>query len=153
MNIKVSYCMIVLRQVIEEKTDLLDRRLAEAKFTRDHAATPTESHSDKTRQNAEQLMDSLGDAKKKLHLLEIEVNRTPPLNSLATVNTLVTLRTPLGTKNCLLVPEGLGGQTINDIFLLSVASPLAKLFLGQKVGYIFTFSGGAHQIVYLNQNV
>lgn len=144
--------MIDLAKVLQEKTDLLDRQLAEAKFTRDHAATPTESHSDKTRQNAEQLMDSLSDAKKSLQQLRLSLAKLPPFKNLATLNSLVTLHTPLGTKEFLLVPEGLGGQTIDDTFLLSVQSPLAKVFLNQKTGYTFTFNGGAYQIIFLNPN-
>lgn len=145
--------MIDLHQVLQDKRDLLDRQLAEAKFTRDHAATPTESHSDKTRQNAEQLMDSLNDAKKKLKFLEIELNKLPPFSNTAAANTLVTLRTPLGVKNFLLVPEGFGGQTIGDTFLLSTSSALAQVFLNQKAGYTFTFNGGTYQIVFVNSNV
>lgn len=144
--------MIDLHQVLQEKLEFLDRQLAEAKFTRDHAATPTESHSDKTRQNAEQLMDSLSDTKKKLELLRFSLAKLPPFKSVAATNTLVTLRTPLGTKNFLLVPEGLGGQTIGDTFLLSVSSPLAKSFLNKKVGYTFTFNGGEYQTIFLNPN-
>lgn len=34
--------MIDLNQVLAEKLSLLDRQLAEAKFTRDHATLPTE---------------------------------------------------------------------------------------------------------------
>jgi len=144
--------MIDLRQILQDKRDLLDRQLAEAKFTRDHAATPSESGSDKTRQNAEQLMDSLNDAKKKLKALELELNKLPSFSNTATTNTLVTLRTPLGVKNFLLVPDGFGGQTIGDIFLLSIATPLAKTFLNQKVGYTFSFNGGAYEIIFLNPN-
>ena len=144
--------MIDLHFVLQEKNDLLDRQLAEAKFTRDHAATPTESHPDKTRQNAEQLMDSLSDAKKRLELLRHVLAKLPPFNNLATANTLVTLRTPPGKKNFLLVPEGLGGQTINNTFLLSVESPLAKSFLNQKAGYTGSSNGGAYQIISLHPN-
>ena len=144
--------MIDLRQILQDKRDLLDRQLAEAKFTRDHAATPTESHSDKTRQNAEQLMDTLSDAKKKLRTLEIELHKLPSFSNTATTNTLVTLRTPLGIKNFLLVPDGFGGQTTGDTFLLSVSSALAQSFLNQKVGYTFSFNGGAYQIIFLNPN-
>lgn len=144
--------MIDLHQVLQEKLDLLDRQLAEARFTRDHAATPTESGSDKTRQNAEQLMDSLGDAKKKLKLLGLSLNKLPPFNNLAATNTLVTLRTPPGNKEFLLVPEGLGGQSVGSVFLLSVESPLARSFRGQKVGYTFTFNGGGYQIIFLHPN-
>lgn len=144
--------MIDLHQVLQQKLDLLDRQLTDAKFTRDHAATPTESHSDKTRQNAEQLMDSLNDARKRLELLKNFLNRLPPFNQLATTNTLVTLRTTRGIKEFLLVPEGLGGQTINNVFLLSVESPLAKSFLNQKAGYTFSFNGGTYQIVSLHPN-
>lgn len=144
--------MIDLNEILQQKIETLDRQIADAKFTRDHAATPTESHSDKTRQNAEQLIDSLSDTKKKLKLLELSLNKLPPFKSLATLNTLVTLRTPLGTKKFLLVPEGLGGQTIDDIFLLSDATPLAKFFLNQKVGFTFTFNGGTYQIIFLHPN-
>lgn len=97
-------------------------------------------------------MDSLNDAKKKLLLLEKGLSKFPPFKGLAIVNTVVTLRTPLGTKNFLLVPEGLGGQTISDTFLLSTSSALAQSFLGQKVGYTFSFNGGAYQIIFLNPN-
>ncbi len=145
--------MINFQLILKGKLDLLDRQLAEAKFTRDHAATPTESHSDKTRQNAEQFMDGLNDAKKKLQFLARKVDHLPPFKNLATINALVTLRTPLGTKNFLLVPEGLGGQTVNDTFLLSIASPLAQAFANRKVGYTFSFNGGTYQTVFLNPNV
>lgn len=144
--------MIDLHQVLQDKRDLIDRQLAEAKFTRDHAATPTESASDKTRQNAEQFMDSLSDAKKKLKLLDLSLNKLPSFNNLAALNTLATLRTPLGNKEFLLVPEGLGGQNIDGVFLLSVESPLAKSFLNQKQGYTFTFNGGGYQIIFLHPN-
>lgn len=144
--------MIDLNKILDQKIDILDRQIADAKFTRDHAATPTESHSDKTRQNAEQLIDSLGDAKKKLELLKFSLDKFPPFKGLATPNSLVTLRTPLGVKKFLLVPEGLGGQTVDDVFLLSSASPLAKLFLNQKVGFTFDFNGGTYQIVFLHPN-
>ncbi|MBI2326242.1 hypothetical protein HYU91_02530 [Candidatus Collierbacteria bacterium] len=144
--------MIDLRQILQDKRNLLDRQLAEAKFTRDHAATPTESHSDKTRQNAEQLMDTLNDAKKKLQSLETGLNKLPPFSNTATANTLITLRTPLGVKNFLLVPDGFGGQTIGDTFLLSVSSTLAQSFLNKKAGYTFSFNGGVYQIIFLNPN-
>lgn len=144
--------MIDLKQILQGKLDLLDRQLAGAKFTRDHAATPTESASDKTRQNAEQMMDSLGDAKKKLKLLGLSLNKFPPFNNLASANTLATLRTPLGNKEFLLVPEGFGGQSIGSVFLLSIESPLAKSFRGQKVGYTFTFNGRGYQIIFLYPN-
>ena len=81
--------MIDLPQVLKEKIDLLDRQLVEAKFTRDHAATPTESHSDKTRQNAEQLMDSLSDAKKRLEVLRLTLSKLPPLKGLATTGKVI----------------------------------------------------------------
>lgn len=144
--------MIDLHRILDEKLALLDRQITEAKFTRDHAATPTESHSDKTRQNAEQLMDGLSDAQRKLRLLGASLKKLPSFNGQAQVNTLVTLRTPLGVKNFLLVPEGLGGQTIGDTFLLSEKTPLAKMFLGKKVGHTFTFNGGGYQIVSLDPN-
>lgn len=144
--------MIDLTEILAKKLALLDRQIADEKFTRDHAATPTESASDKTRQNAEQMLDSLADARKKLRLLEISIKNLPPFNNLATLNALVTLRTPLGLKEFLLVPEGLGGQSVDNVFLLSVASPLAKLFLGHKIGHTFSFNGGACQIVFLHAN-
>lgn len=144
--------MIDLSNILDEKLALIDHQLEQAKFTRDHAATPTESGSDKTRQNAEQLMDSLSDAKKKLQLLRHSLAMLPPFKNIAAVNTLATLRTPLGSKNFLLVPEGLGGHTIGDTFLLSEKTPLAQMFLGKKVGHTFTFNGGTYQIVFLNPN-
>lgn len=144
--------MIDLNQVLDAKIALLERQLADAKFTRDHAATPTESHSDKTRQNAEQLMDSLSDAKKRLELLRLSINKLPPYKGTAAANTLITLKTPLGNREFLLVPEGLGGQTIDNVFLLSEKSPLAKAFLGQKPGFTFSFNGGDYQIVFVSPN-
>jgi len=145
--------MVNLHQVLNDKINLLDRQIAEAKFTRDHAATPTESASDKTRQNAEQLMDSLGDAKRKITTLQRDLDKIPSFNNSALTNTVVTLRTPLGNRVFLLVPEGLGGLSHGETFLLSINSPLAKLFLGQKVGFTFNFNGGSYQIIFLHPNI
>src|SRR3989339_1089590 len=130
--------MINLNQVLKQKHEALDKQIASAKFDRDNAATPSESHSDKTRQLAEQLMLSLMEEKGKLSFLEKTLSSFPVFNQTAQVNTIVTIsHSQTENKQYLLVPDGLGGVAIDGITLLSISSPLGKQIQKQSVGYKF----------------
>jgi len=118
--------MINLSDILAQKIASLERHLQSAIFERDHSATPMESHHDKSRQHAEQLIDSLNDEKNKLQILKRKIKNIQP--------TLFTLSTPVGDKQFALVPKGLGGEKMGDITLVSEDSPLGEKLIRSKAG-------------------
>lgn len=144
--------MIDLKNILSKKIYTLDKQIEEMKYVRDNAATPTESGSDKTRQNAEYLVDSLNDARNQLIPLDKELNNMPAFNKLASLNSLVTLRSTDESRTYLLAPDGLGGENIDGIFLISIATPLAKSFINQKVGFHFSFNNMSFDIISISDN-
>ncbi|KKT46544.1 MAG: hypothetical protein UW35_C0012G0017 [Candidatus Collierbacteria bacterium GW2011_GWF2_44_15] len=71
--------MINLSDILDQKIAFLEKHLQSAIFERDHSATPMESHSDKSRQIAEQMIDSLNDEKKRLLSLKREIKNVLPV--------------------------------------------------------------------------
>jgi hypothetical protein len=132
--------MIDLLKILNQKIDKLDLQILDVKFERDHAATPMESASDKTRQMAEQLMDALGDERKKIILLKrrIKSYRQNPVYSIST---------PLGERDFILVPEGLGGKTIEGVTLLSDSSPMGLKLVDKQVGDSFEYNNQPFKIL------
>jgi hypothetical protein len=143
---------VSLDKVLEQKLSSLDRQIKEEIIARDSAPTPMQSGSDKTRQVAEQMIDSLHQERKSLLSLKNILKKPLVFERKASLNTLVTLNSSVGEKTYLLVPEGLGGHTINDIFLLSVKSPLAKAFLNKKESFMFGFHQTSYQILSIKTN-
>ncbi len=125
--------MIDIQSVLDRKLDSVEKHLQNAIFERDHSATPMESHSDKSRQLAEQMIDSLNDEKKRLVGLERNIKNFTP--------TLFALTTPIGNKQYALVPEGLGGELIGEITLISQESPLGRKLKESKKGEKFSLNG------------
>jgi hypothetical protein len=134
--------VIDLKKILAEKVNKLDLQIADVKFERDNSATPMESASDKSRQLAEQLMDALNDERKKLILLNRKISEFKN-------NKIFTIKTPLGEREFVLVPEGLGGKTVDGVTLLSEVSPLGKNLIGKKVGDIFEYNNQSFRIISL----
>lgn len=133
--------MISLPDLINKKIDFLLQQIKNTEKARDEAATPMESHSDQTRQNAEQLIYALKDEVKRQRLL---------LNSLEQYKAILyTVRNTAGLKDFLIVPDGLGGQIIDDVYLLAESTPLAKNIIGQKVGHTFSLNGISSELVFI----
>ena len=131
--------MINLSDILDQKIAFLEKHLQSAIFERDHSATPMESHSDKSRQIAEQMIDSLNDEKKRLLSLKREIKNVLPV--------LFTLSTPVGDKQFSLVPKGLGGERTGDITLVSQDSPLGQKLTGSKVGDDIDLNGSTFRIL------
>lgn len=136
--------MISLVDVVNQKLLFLSKRVKDAEYMRDTAQTPTESHSDQTRQNAEQLIYGLKDEVKRQRQLLTKLGRFVPV--------IYSIRTPTGLKNFLIVPDGVGGQTVDETYLLAESTPLAKLIVGQKIGHNFTFNQANYEIVFIHKN-
>lgn len=128
------HSVIDLLFILEEKIKKLDLQIADVKYERDNSATPMESHSDKSRQLAEQLMDALIDEKKNL----ISLKRRP--DQLGTTQ-IFSLSTPLGERDFVLVPDGLGGKTVSGVTLISYLSPLGKILKNKKEMEFFVYNG------------
>jgi len=137
---------INLHKILQTRIKNLDKQIKEEIITRDSAPTPMQSGSDKTRQVAEQMIDSLLQEKKNLLNFKRILDNLPKFNNQASLNTIVSLKSIVEKKTFLLVPEGLGGVIVNGIFLLSINSPLAKKILNQKTGFSFISKDVTYQI-------
>lgn len=105
-----------VRTYFLEKRGVLEKALLAAKFARDNAPTPTESHSDTTRSEQEKLAHALED--------EIKVVN----GYLKTLEKTEVKYVEHNGMKIVLVPEGMGGGMIDGVRLVSVNSPLgAKL--------------------------
>ncbi len=143
--------MINLKLVLDRRVAILDQGISQAQYERDHAATPTESHSDQTRQVADQLVASL-ETEKRILLQQVKnLSRVPPIDVIGQ-NTIVTFTSDNVEKRVLLVPDGLGGETVDGVLLLSVSTPLGQALLGKKVFDRFDFLGTSICILNLTPN-
>ena len=125
--------MINISAVLNQKLATLEKHLQSAIFERDHSATPMESHSDKSRQLAEQQIDALCDEKNKLIALKNKISKHPLV--------IYHLSTPSGERSLALVPEGLGGIIVDETTLVSDQSPLGDFLRHSKAGDKTTING------------
>jgi hypothetical protein len=133
--------MIDLTQIINQKIDFLLQQIKDTEKARDEAATPMESHSDQTRQNAEQLIYALKDEVKRQKLLLSKLDQYKAI--------LYTVRSSAGLKDYLVVPDGLGGQSIDNVYLLAESTPLAKNLIGKKPGHTFPLNSSLNELVFI----
>ena len=131
--------VINLSAIIDQKLVSLEKHLQSAIFERDHSATPMESHSDKSRQLAEQQIDALNDEKTRLIALKNKISKHPLV--------IYHLSTSSGERNLALVPEGLGGIAVDGITLVSDISPLGDILKRSKAGDKITFNGQIMTVV------
>jgi len=124
--------MIDLSLILDKKIANLEKHIQTAIFERNNSATPTESHSDKTRQLAEQKIDALNDEKNKLFLLKAKLKSYTP--------TIFRLSSPQGERAFALVPEGLGGEVHDGLTFLSENSPLGSKLSRSNAGDKITLS-------------
>ena len=143
---------IELKKILKTNIDRIDKQIKEEIITRNSAPTPIQSGSDKTRQVAEQMIDSLHQEKKDLLVIKKTLVNLPKFNQNASVNTLVTLHSYGKEKIFLLVPEGMGGVSVDEVFLLSIKSPLVKKFIGKNLGFKFNFNNSPYKIVSIQPN-
>lgn len=132
-----------LKRQLQSKREKLLKGIESAKKARDAAPSAMESHSDTSRSESERLMSALETELKKLD----EIINSLPEDFLSKAGYLtvsewryveVLLDDNL-LKLCL-VPEGIGGEVVNDIRLISTSAPLGKIILNKKKGDTFTFN-------------
>lgn len=143
---------INLDKLVQNHLHRIDRQIKGEIITRNSSPTPIQSSSDKTRQVAEQMIDSLYQERNKIIAIKKKLTNLPKFNQTASLNTFVTLQSKEEKKTFLLVPEGVGGISVDEVFLLSSKSPLVQNFLGKTLGFKFTFNNSAYEIVSIQSN-
>jgi len=127
---------------LEKEQGLVQRTLEHARFTRDHAPSAMESHSDTTRSEFEKLVFALEDKLKKINSDIKLLAKAPGIsgNGPVAVWSLVTLNGVAAPMSVIVVPPGLGGRKLGDKTLLSSDSPLGSLLLGSSRGQSVTLN-------------
>lgn len=122
-----------LLDYLKDQKVLLERSRDQAKAARDSAPSAMESHSDTTRSEKEKLVTAL---ERDILAMDgyIKTAQKMDLKYFQLVGDNSTMKV-------LLVSEGMGGKKIDDIVLLSAASPLGILITGKKPGEELEFNG------------
>lgn len=114
-----------------------------AKKVRDQSPSAMESHSDTSRSEKEKLIFALENDLKKLdEIISSVPNKLNNSNDNSIVSEWRYIEISLAGKllRICIVPEGIGGEVINDIRLLSSKTPLGEVILGKKKGDLFIFN-------------
>jgi hypothetical protein len=138
-----------INKLFQIKRGRLLKGIKSSKLARDSAPSAMESHHDTTRNQNEKLVNEL-----EIELGKIdEIIAKAPENFVTADNNLkvgewryveVSLNSNL-LKLCI-VPEGIGGEVIDNIRLISSSTPLGKVILNKKTGETFSFNGQSGKI-------
>ena len=107
-----------LSKIIDQKLEILRKGLRGAKKNRDEAQSSIESHHDQTKHSADQLYQSLKAVEGDLLSLKRKMVSMPDPD-------IFEVKINGRMKRVAIVPEGLGGVTIDGVLLLSENAPLA----------------------------
>jgi transcription elongation GreA/GreB family factor len=126
------------RSLDKQKEKLLES-IENAKEARDNAPGAMESASDTRRSQAERLIVALEEQLKRLDKYAQGVDSSLLALREIKINSVL--------KKFLLVPEGLGGEEVEGIRLLSVDTPLGHALKGRGVGDKIDFNGQSLEIL------
>lgn len=133
-----------ISKLLQIKRDLLLKGIESAKVARDSASSPMESHHDTTRTQNEKLVTAL---ENKLRILDKIIENLPNKSKSKTTKSIVEewryVEVFWDGKLLLLyiVPEGIGGEVINNIRLICTSAPLGEAINNKKKGETFFFNG------------
>jgi len=116
--------------VLDRKIKGIQNAISSAITARDMAPSAMESHSDTTRSEKEKL----------IYALESELNNLNKIKEKDLVLKIYHIQVGDNLMRVCLVPEGLGGETVGDLKLISEFSPLGKLIKMKNVGDEFNFN-------------
>jgi len=119
--------MIVKKQIeeiVDKKLQKIQRAILSAKKARDLSPSAMESHSDTTRSEKEKLVQAFEMDFQKLNSLKDQLSD------------LKVYEIKLGLKKLkfCIVPDGLGGDSIKEVKLVSLSSPIGRVLLNKKIG-------------------
>ena len=132
-NFTVDKLQIVNEFLTKRKETLL-KALEKAKEARNNAPGAMESHSDTTRSQSDKFVSAL-----EQQLEELE-ETTQKINSAKKSFPLIEVSLSGEKKKFVLVPEGLGGEEVDGVRLLSKDSLLGLQLAGKNVGDRFDFN-------------
>lgn len=137
----------ILRAYLFGELKRTEKALASAKIARNNAPTPKESKSDtsRARLETEVTMHEL-----KARELKNFINSIPE-NELGFKKiglwSLIEVELPSGSMRIVIVPEGLGGKKVKEIWFISDKTPIGLALLGKKSGDEFMFNGTRGRVV------
>lgn len=127
----------LITQVLNQKISVLEKGITDAKKARDSAPSAMESHSDTTRSEQENLVLALTKS-----LSDLKSLSKQPLSA----SRYYELTSPNSFLKFIVVPDGLGGQKIDDIVLISSKSPLALQLSVKNPGDSIIFNGNSYVV-------
>lgn len=131
-----------LMNYFELRKQRIIKAIESAKKARDDAPSAMESHSDTTRNQNERLVHALESELSQLeNLTKNFLGLSGKVEPYAQLWRLVEVEVGGDVMKVCLVPEGLGGEKVKGVSLLSQPSPLGKIIKNKKKGDEFEFNG------------
>ncbi|MDO8488029.1 MAG: hypothetical protein Q7S31_01810 [bacterium] len=139
-----------IRANFATKLQLLEKSLLAARTAQQNAPSAMESHSDTTRSEMEKMVTALEveivKLKKNVDQIPFVVSSSPKAN----VWSYVKLNTGQAEMELVLVPEGMGGDKLDQLRLISVATPMGEVLLDKQIGEKIEFNGQSIEVLALN---
>ena len=129
----------LIRKYIEKQKKHLLEAIADAKEARNSSPSAMESHSDTGRYQNDKLIIALEEQLVGITRYEKDIS------SLKLI--YIEVKTSDLVKKFLLTPQGLGGDEIDGVRLLSSDTPLGTLLNGKKQGDKFEFNNQSFEIL------
>src|SRR3989344_7926042 len=115
----------MVRKNILRKIEIMKKSLKEAKIAQLNAPSAMESHSDTTKSEMEKLVTALEiDISRQKNYLSLVPNNLTPSNQKIELWKNVRVNNKGILMNIIIVPDGMGGDTIDGIRLVSETTPL-----------------------------
>ena len=140
----------IIQDCLENEKKQLESAIKKIVVARNESPLPTESRSDTSRIQADNMINKLNEKLKNLEKLTDEMPKTIPENKKT-----VGLWSYLEIKNSnykmkfILVPEGYGGREYNGVKLVSISAPLAETVLNKKLNQSIDFNENKLRIYFL----
>lgn len=131
-----------IKQRFERSLEIMHKSLEQARIAQKNAPSAAESHSDTTRSEMEKLVTALeidiGKLKQKMSQIPVEVEPNPK-----GVQLWRHIKIDNGGQvmELILVPDGMGGGTIDNTRLVSVTTPLGMAIMGKYLGQVTSMAG------------
>lgn len=117
----------VVRKNILRKVEIMEKSLKEAKIAQLNAPSAMESHSDTTKSEMEKLVTALEiDIRRQKNYLSLVPNNLTPSNQKIELWRNVKIDNHGMIMNIIIVPDGMGGDTVDGVRLVSETTPLVQ---------------------------
>lgn len=132
----------LIRKSIEKKIELFKKSLKEARLAQQNAPSANESHSDTTRSEMEKMVTALEiNIQRQKNYLKLIPLDSRPSNGKVGLWQYAKLNNGGEPMEIIVVPDGMGGDMVDGVRLVSEITPMVVAILGKRATESADFNG------------